>query len=76
MGDLLSNNKPFILKVLVGILGTAFAWLNKKYNLGVDPIGLATVTASLIVGIAIHAAAADHGLNAAAASDAPKDGAK
>lgn len=65
MGDLLSNNKAFVLKVLTGILGTGFMWANKKWELGIDPVSLAAVTASLILGIAIHAAAKDHGATAA-----------
>ncbi len=71
MGDLLVEYKAFILKLLTGVLGTFFGWLNHKYALGLDPTAIAGVTASIIIGIAIHFAAKDHGVNAAKAGDPP-----
>lgn len=73
MGDQIADNKAFILKLLTGVLGTVFGWLDKKYSLGVDPMAIAGVTGSIIIGIAIHAAAKDHGATAAiATTEQPK----
>jgi hypothetical protein len=71
MGGLLANNKALIAKVLTGIVGTAVGWANKKYGWGIDPVGLTATVVSIILGIALHAAAKDHGVNAA-----PDGGAK
>lgn len=67
LGELLANNKAFVLKILTAVLGTFFGWINHKYALGLDPMAIAGVTASVIMGIAIHAAAKDHGVNRDAA---------
>lgn len=60
MGDLITANKAFIQKVLTGLLTTALMWVNKKYSLGLDPVALAGLGASVILGVAIHAAATSH----------------
>jgi len=73
MVDVLVKFEPFILKLLVGVLGTFFGYLNKKYELGIDPIGIATTTGTIILGIAIHYAAKDHGVSAAKAANPPAD---
>jgi hypothetical protein len=66
MDDFLANNKALILKTLVWVLTTAFNWINVKYKLGIDPVGLAVSTGALIMGIAVHAGMKDSGATAAA----------
>jgi len=73
MGDLFVKFEAFFLKLLTGVLGTFFGYLNKKYSLGIDPMGIAITTGAIIIGIAHHYALKDHGVSAAKA-DQPAPG--
>lgn len=65
MGDLISENKAAILKILTGVATGLCLWLNKKYQIDVPPDAIAAIGVSIVLGLALHAAAKDHGVSAA-----------
>lgn len=72
MGELLSENKPALLKVLTGLATGLCLWLNKKFQIELDPTAIAAIGISIIAGMALHGAARDHGRSAAEAEGGPK----